>query len=55
MKKKLAYIAPKVKTLLIELEQGIAAASATARPENSKGQVSEQWEVSDTDNRTIDW
>ncbi|WP_293943626.1 MULTISPECIES: hypothetical protein [unclassified Sphingobacterium] len=55
MKKKMAYIVPQVKVQLIELEQGIAAGSATARPEDSNGQVNEQWGLGDNDNRTIDW
>ncbi|CAM3452119.1 hypothetical protein [Sphingobacterium prati] len=55
MKKKMAYTAPLVKVQLIELEQGIAAGSATARPEDSNGQVNEQWGLGDNDNRTIDW
>ncbi|MGE8291917.1 MAG: hypothetical protein ACN6ON_09560 [Sphingobacterium sp.] len=55
MKKKMAYIAPEVRTYLIELEQGIAAGSATARPENSNGEVKDQWDLGDNDNRTIDW
>jgi len=55
MKKKIAYIAPEVKAYQIELEQGIAAGSATARPEDSNGQVNEQWGLGDNDSRTIDW
>lgn len=56
MEKKLAYIAPKVNTAIIELEQGIAAGSACARPEDANsGKVSEQWEAGSTDNRNIDW
>jgi len=56
MEKKLAYIAPKVNTTIIELEQGIAAGSACARPEDgNSGQVSEQWEAGSTDNRNLDW
>ncbi|WP_343559324.1 hypothetical protein [Sphingobacterium sp.] len=55
MKKKMAYIAPEVRAHLIELEQGIAAGSASARPEDSNGQVSEQWDLGDNDSRTIDW
>jgi len=55
MKKKMAYIAPQVKLQLIELEQGIAAVSATARPEDSNREVNEQWGLGDNDNRTIVW
>ncbi|WP_286857045.1 MULTISPECIES: hypothetical protein [Sphingobacterium] len=55
MKKKIVYIAPEVKVQMIELEQGIAAGSACARPEDSNGQVGEQWGLGDNDNRTIDW
>ncbi|MDR2270751.1 MAG: hypothetical protein LBF27_07585 [Sphingobacterium sp.] len=55
MKKKIAYIAPEVKVQFIELEQGIAAGSAYARPEDSNGKVGEEWGLGDNDNRTIDW
>lgn len=56
MEKKLAYIAPQINTTTIELEQGIAAGSAYARPEDANsGKVNEQWEVGSTDNRNIDW
>jgi pyruvoyl-dependent arginine decarboxylase (PvlArgDC) len=56
MEKKVAYIAPQINMTTIELEQGIAAGSAYARPEDANsGKVSEQWEVGSTDNRNIDW
>ncbi|MGB3065914.1 hypothetical protein [Sphingobacterium thalpophilum] len=55
MKTKIAYTTPMMETTMIELEQGIAAGSATVRPENSNNEVKEQWDIGGDDSRTIDW
>ncbi|MFD1771617.1 hypothetical protein [Sphingobacterium suaedae] len=57
MKKKLKkqYVSPTFSIQEIELECGIAAGSATARPENSDIEVYEQWQVEPDDNRIINW
>ncbi|WP_164474710.1 hypothetical protein [Elizabethkingia ursingii] len=53
--KKQEYIAPKVGSFLIEMEQGIAVGSARVLPPNSGGQVQEEWTTDPDDNRTIEW
>ncbi|MFD1771930.1 hypothetical protein [Sphingobacterium suaedae] len=49
------YNAPSIITVAIEMEQGIAAGSAIVKPENTNGQVYEEWKVLPDDSRTIDW
>jgi len=53
--KKQEYITPRVSLLLMEMEQGIAAGSARVLPQNSGGQVQEEWTTDPDDNRTIEW
>ena len=49
------YSAPRIERMFIELEQGIAAGSALVEPEDMNDHVSEQWQVDDTEDRTINW
>ncbi|WP_294183541.1 hypothetical protein [uncultured Sphingobacterium sp.] len=49
------YVKPKIELFLVGLESGIAAGSATVNPQNSNGQVVEQWTKDDDDIRDLDW
>jgi len=49
------YESPKIELITIALEQGIAAGSATAHPEDSNGHVKDSWSRDQDDSRTIDW
>ena len=49
------YVSPQIAELTIYLESGLAAGSAQVQPQNSNGQVFEQWTHDDDDNRTLDW
>ncbi|MGJ1235840.1 hypothetical protein ACR78I_12970 [Sphingobacterium multivorum] len=49
------YVSPQIAELTIYLESGLAAGSAQVQPQNSNGQVFEQWTQDDDDNRTLDW
>lgn len=47
---KKTYHSPKVEIIVVELEQGIAAGSATA--DNT---VQQEWENGEDDNRVLTW
>ena len=53
--KKQEYVTPRVGSILIEMEDGIAAGSDRVLPPNSGGQVQEEWTQDPDDNRTIEW
>ncbi|MGK4790792.1 hypothetical protein [Elizabethkingia anophelis] len=53
LKKK--YSPPKVEISFIEMEQGIAAGSATVIAPNSNNQVTDEWVVDPDNNTPIDW
>lgn len=40
---KKVYVAPEIRVSLIELEESIALGSAMVQPQNSAGQVKEEW------------
>ncbi|WP_183078645.1 hypothetical protein [Sphingobacterium puteale] len=48
------YISPRIKSLNIELEQGLAAGSAQPTS-NVSNDVQQSWDKADDDNRGIDW
>ncbi len=52
---KRAYIAPTLEVTIIEMEQGIAAGSATVKPGNLSGTVSHEWETDPERDEGIDW
>ena len=49
------YRSPMLEISLVEMEHGVATGSARVLPPNSGGDVKEEWEVGDDDNRTIEW
>ncbi|MCT4139116.1 hypothetical protein [Elizabethkingia anophelis] len=49
------YIAPSIEITYVEMEQGIAAASATVIPTNVNGDVSQQWETDVDTTGNYDW
>ncbi|MEN5233517.1 hypothetical protein [Sphingobacterium faecium] len=49
------YTSPKIDTVIIELEEGVAAGSATVRTPNASDQVTQEWQQDDTDYRVIEW
>jgi len=53
MKKK--YSTPKIYSVSVYLEEGIAAGSASVRPQNGSNQVMEQWYQEDTQTKEFDW
>ncbi|WP_149525755.1 MULTISPECIES: hypothetical protein [Sphingobacterium] len=48
------YVAPKISLVVLAMEEGIAAGSAVAVPNDSNGQVMQEWEVENID-KTILW
>jgi hypothetical protein len=52
---KMNYISPRMETTQIELEEGLAAGSATVRTPNASNQVTQEWQQDDTDYRVIEW
>lgn len=48
------YISPRIESLNIELEQGLAAGSAQPTS-NVSNDVQQSWDKADDDNRGIDW
>lgn len=55
VQEKRAYIAPTLEVTIIEMEQGIAAGSATVKPGNLSGTVSHEWETDPERDEGIDW
>ncbi|MDV4102676.1 hypothetical protein CMT19_16680 [Elizabethkingia anophelis] len=49
------YQSPTLTIEFIEMEEGISAGSATTSPTNSGGDLVEEWETSDNDERSMDW
>lgn len=49
------YSPPKVEISFIEMEQGIAAGSASIVPPNSNKQVTDEWVVDPDNNTPINW
>lgn len=49
------YSTPRIDQILIELEQGIAAGSATAISPDSSNHVQDEWTVETDDTRVIPW
>ncbi|MDR2275966.1 MAG: hypothetical protein LBF27_33980 [Sphingobacterium sp.] len=54
-RKKLKYVTPKMTVNEIEMEQGIAAGSATVNPSNESGGMKQSWESGSDSNRSMDW
>ncbi len=48
---KKVYISPRIETMEVELEQGIAAGSAATTTNDPQ----ESWDKADDDNRLINW
>lgn len=48
-------MAPSINEIMIELEQGIAAGSATALTPNASNQVQDEWTIEADDDRLIPW
>ncbi|WP_407481754.1 hypothetical protein [Elizabethkingia meningoseptica] len=55
VQKKSAYIAPTLEVIIIKMEQGIAAGSATVKPGNLSGTISHEWDTDPERDETIDW
>lgn len=55
VQEKRAYITPTLEVTIIEMEQGIAAGSATVKPGNLSGTVSHEWETDPERDEGIDW
>lgn len=49
------YLSPRINTTHIELEEGVAAGSATVRTMDMNEKVKEEWQQDDTDYRVIEW
>lgn len=49
------YMSPRVEATQVELEQGIAAGSASALPGDNSNSVQQEWTNGPDDSRTIDW
>lgn len=49
------YKCPRVEMTQLELEEGLAAGSATVRTPNANNQVTQEWQQDDTDYRVIEW
>lgn len=49
------YTTPRINEILIELEQGIAAGSATAINPDASNQVQSEWTIETDDSRVIPW
>ncbi|NAW50700.1 hypothetical protein GNY06_04630 [Elizabethkingia argentiflava] len=52
------YTAPKLDTSLVEMEQGIAAGSASASlkaPDKNEVVLQEEWDIDPNDKRTVEW
>jgi hypothetical protein len=47
------YVSPRIESLNVELEQGIAAGSQ--QPSSVTNDVQQSWDKADDDNRGIDW
>jgi hypothetical protein len=54
-KKMKEYTTPRINEILIELEQGIAAGSATAINPDASNQVQSEWTIETDDSRVIPW
>lgn len=52
---KKCYSRPSIVCVNIQLEEGIAAGSASVKPYNSSGQVMEQWYEEDNQTKEFDW
>lgn len=52
---KKSYSSPRVESTQVELEQGIAAGSASALPGDNGNSVQQEWTNGPDDSRTIDW
>lgn len=52
---KLVYTTPKISLLILELEEGLAAGSATVRSQDAQQNVLDEWDVQPDDTRNIDW
>lgn len=49
------YLSPRIEATQIELEEGVAAGSATVRSMDMNDRVKEEWQQDDTDYRVIEW
>ncbi|UIR55972.1 hypothetical protein LZQ00_17125 [Sphingobacterium sp. SRCM116780] len=49
------YFPPVIILTYVELEEAIAAGSATVHTPNVYNEIKDQWIVEDTDYKTIDW
>lgn len=52
-KKKKKYAAPSITLIHIEMENGVAAGSATTTTTNSNGEIKDEWMDLPNDNREI--
>ena len=53
--KKQHYIPPSIDVFRIEMEQGIAAGSASVRPVDVNGNISHEWDTDSEIDEGIDW
>lgn len=49
------YTSPKIETILIQLEEGVAAGSATVFSTDTNNEVMQEWQKDDTDYRVVEW
>lgn len=49
------YISPRIQVILLALEQGIAAGSATLTPTTTNDYPQESWDNADDDDHMINW
>lgn len=49
------YIAPELEVIRVEMEQGIAAGSATVNPADNNNEIKDEWEKDPDNNNSMDW
>jgi hypothetical protein len=54
-KKRITYVSPKLKLIMLQMEQDIAAGSAAVVSSNTNGQVLETWETGTDREGDIPW
>ncbi|EPL4463460.1 MULTISPECIES: hypothetical protein [Elizabethkingia] len=49
------YLPPRIEVEFLEIEQGIAAGSATTIPPNMGGKVNQEWETIPDETHEVEW
>lgn len=49
------YKSPKIETIMIELEEGVAAGSATVFSKDANNEIMQEWQKDETDYRVVEW